>query len=188
MLSSVPPRFTHPYGSDHVNGYVVFSRNVFAFLTSLLCVPNVFGLIKTQFFSFAKFVQRVLAISRRRHVLQIFDAIVSFVAILVVYPSVVRSAAQKCFRNCGVKGFVSVLSINRQGNKPISISAQRRHQHMIGVHVSKTTNNLSYSHLTNAKQSSYFSLAFFFGVTNFDRLNLTRRKPLVKFTSGTGPA
>lgn len=182
MLSCMPPRFAHPNGSNHVDGYAVFGRNVFAFLTFLFGVPYVFGLVKSQFFSFAKFVQRVLHVSFSRHILQIFNFVVLFVAVFVVYMALWRARAYKRASHHSVNSLVRMFSIYRQRYKQVPIPSTSGRQNLwLGGLVRCATKDPAYHRLTYAHQRRDFSGATIFTAHLVDKSNFFfRQRSLAK--------
>jgi len=177
MLASVPPRFSHPYGAYHVNGHPVPCGNFFPPLSTLFCVPNIFGGINRQFVRFAKFIQSVFGISPARHILQIFRFVVMLVTVLMVYMATRRTMAYKCGCNHRVNGFVGMLAADGQCDKQIAVSPTSGSQDIVfsGL-VRNAPKNFAYDWLTHAYYWRNFSGAMAFLTQAVNQCYLVFRK------------
>jgi hypothetical protein len=173
----MPPRFSHPYGADHMDGHTVLGSNICAFFPVLLRVPNVFGLVNSQFFSFAQLIQGMYCVPFSGYILQIFCLVVVLVAVFMVDMAIRRAMAYERLRDHAVNSFVRVLSVHGQRNEQIAIPSASRHQNIpFGRFVRRAPKNLAYNRLANAYHWRNFSRAKTFLRHSLDQLYLIIRK------------
>lgn len=158
-LSCALPRFAHPYGSNHMDRYVVFGSNVFSFFTALFCVPNIFSLVKSQFFRFFKLIQRMLHVAFSANVFKIPSSVVLFIAVYVVNLLACWPRPYKSGGDHRVNGFVIVGFVNTQRNKSIPVTSKRRFKDSFYRLVRRAAKYFAHYRLTNTYVRAYFSAA-----------------------------
>ena len=160
MSSSVPPRFTHPYGSDHMDRHAMSVCNRFSLFAILLCIPNIFSLFESQLFRLSQLIQRVLHISLSANVFKITRHVISLVSVYMVNLTILRSIANKCRRYHSMDCLMKIRFIYRQGHKQIAVRAKRGAKNVCGVFIRSAAQNFTYDGLTYAKQRRYLSSTF----------------------------
>ena len=160
MSPSMPPRFTHPYCSNHVDGNAVSVGNNLAFLTYLFRIPYVLSLIKGQLLRISKFVQRMLHVSFSADILKVCCDIILFVSVYVVNLTILRSISNKRTGNHGVNCFMEMIVVYSQCHKKIPVGTDSGSENMISVLVSITSQNSTDNCLRYPKKRSYFSSTF----------------------------
>ena len=160
MLPCVPPRLTHPYGSDHMDRHAMSVCNRFSLFAALFSVPNIFSLFESQLFRLSQLIQSVLHISLSANVLKITRHVILLVSVYMVNLTILRSTTNKCRRYHSMDCLMKIRFIYSQGHKQIAIRAKRGAKNVRGVFIRSAAQNFTYDGLTHTKQRRYLSGTF----------------------------
>lgn len=142
-----------------MNGYVVLCGNVFALFSFLLCIPNVFCLLKSQFFRFFKLIQSMLHVAFSANVFKITSAIVCFATIFMVNKTIRRPISEKRLGYQTMDSFVVINFFGAQRNKHIPVASARRLKNTLHRFVSVASKYFAHYRLANPHMWGYFSAA-----------------------------
>ena len=146
-----------------MDGYPISFSYYNAGFAFLLGVINIFSLVKSQFFSFAKHVQRVFSVFFCANVFQVIQTIILFVSVFMVDLRAGRTRADKRPRNHAVDRLMPMYAANSERNKQIPVNTQRGGKYFCVLFVRRAAQYFANDRLANVKTRGNFSCAKSFG-------------------------